>query len=152
LRRNRDCILDYRCVYRQLGDSIQFLEASSLGSSHAEYSTILGYESNDQLFPSRNAAPLTYNVDCISLEQLLDSQSAPSVINFLSIDTEGSEYDILRDFDYGKKYTINSICVEHNNVPDKRERISQLMKEWGLIRVLQHLSRWDDWYVDPDHW
>lgn len=152
LRKTRDCILDYRCVYKNSGVTVQFLEASDNGLSLTEYSTISGYENRDQHEKSRQAAPISYDVDCISLEDLLATHGAPRVIDFLSIDTEGSEFDILNLFNFGKNFIINSICVEHNNDKIKRDQIFKLLTKWGLVRVMPHLSRWDDWYVAPYLW
>ena len=47
---------------------------------------------------------IKYNFS-ISLEDLLEKYNAPYVIDFLSIDTEGSEFEILNGFNF-KKYKI----------------------------------------------
>ena len=52
-------------------------------------------------------------VETISLNDLLDFYNAPKLIDYISIDTEGSELDIIQNFDF-KKRTINIISIEHN--------------------------------------
>ena len=42
---------------------------------------------------------LKYKVKTISLEDLLVKYNAPNIIDYLSIDTEGSEYEILSKLD-----------------------------------------------------
>ncbi|HMP30954.1 MAG TPA: FkbM family methyltransferase, partial [Saprospiraceae bacterium] len=81
----------------------------------------------------------------ISLVDLLDEYNAPLEIDFLSIDTEGSEFDILNCFNF-EKYTFKVIVVEHNYTPN-REKIKNLLESKRYKRVLMNVSQWDDWYL-----
>lgn len=47
------------------------------------------------------------------LSEVLDEFKAPLNIDFLSLDVEGSEYDILSTFPFDK-YTFDFMCIEHN--------------------------------------
>lgn len=49
----------------------------------------------------------------ISLTSLLDRVKAPTIIDYISLDTEGSEYKILSTFNF-KKYFVKIWTVEHN--------------------------------------
>lgn len=64
----------------------------------------------------------------------------------MSVDTEGSELEILRGFDFGK-YDIRIITVEHNGVEPDRSQIFELLSGLGYERRLTALSNFDDWYV-----
>jgi len=81
----------------------------------------------------------------VTLADLLLTHGAPSHIDFLSIDTEGSEHDILKAFDFSR-YSFGLICVEHN-FTENRDKISSLLVENGYSQVFRELSAWDDWYV-----
>jgi hypothetical protein len=85
-------------------------------------------------------------VRTISLVDLLDQHHAPQIIDFLSIDCEGSEFAILENFDFAK-YRFRVIVCEHNFTP-MREKIYQLLVSNGYRRVYEGFSYVDDWYVD----
>lgn len=102
------------------------------------------YANSDHHREKRSGAS-TYEVRTISLVDLLALYKAPSVIDYLSIDTEGSELDILSAFDFSK-YTVRLITVEHNYTSN-RESIHALLARHGYHRVFSELSAWDDWYI-----
>jgi hypothetical protein len=82
------------------------------------------------------------------LVDLLDKYEAPEKIDYLSIDTEGSEYVILKAFfDNPKKYTIKTMTVEHNYIVQDREKIHALLVQNGYKRKFHEFSRCDDFYV-----
>lgn len=80
----------------------------------------------------------------IGLNDLLESHGAPRQIDFVSIDTEGSEPEILAGFDFDR-YEIRLFAIEHNYTP-AQQVIDDLMKSKGYERVYEEWSRWDAWY------
>ena len=86
-----------------------------------------------------------YEVDTISLEDLLVEYDAPRHISYLSIDTEGSEYEIIKKFNFDL-YSFGFISIEHNFTAN-RELIYDLLFKSGYRRVLTEISEFDDWYV-----
>jgi FkbM family methyltransferase len=69
-------------------------------------------------------------VNTISFFDLLEKYNAPSFIEYLSLDTEGSEYEILKSLDF-QKYIFGLIHVEHNFVEPKRSQINELLTSNG---------------------
>ena len=63
---------------------------------------------------------------------MLIKYNAPKFIDYLSIDTEGSEYEILKNFDF-KSYKFRVITCEHN-YNENREKIYELLTENGYER------------------
>lgn len=59
-----------------------------------------------------------YNVNTISLHNLLRKREAPIDIDYISIGTEGSEFEILNSFNF-VAYNKNVITIEHNNMPQR---------------------------------
>jgi hypothetical protein len=62
----------------------------------------------------------------------------------MSVDTEGSEYEILTAFPFGSR-TIRLLSVEHNHRPIERD-LDRLMATHGYERRFPELSDWDAWY------
>ena len=81
----------------------------------------------------------------ISLNQLFSKHDV-NKIDYLSVDTEGSEYEILSSLDY-KKYKPTIITVEHNYKKINRNKIFFLLKKNNYSRIFKSISRFDDWYI-----
>jgi FkbM family methyltransferase len=139
LFKNRTSKIDTNCVSSKSGQVVTFNEVSS-----PELSTIDEYSKSDLHSKFREKGS-HYDVTTISLTDLLDKYQAPSEIDYLSIDTEGSEFDILNNFDFNK-YTFSVITCEHNYTP-AREKIHDLLTRNGYQRKYEEFSDFDDWYI-----
>ncbi len=140
LQENRNCRLDYRCVFQRTGETVSFNEVGT-----GEISTIANFGDLDSLAAHRKSGTL-YDVETVSLCDLLHEHAAPREIDYLSIDTEGSEFVILQDFDFDR-YDIRVITVEHNFVESIRSDIFGLLTSKGFKRKFETFSAFDDWYV-----
>ena len=138
LQQNRSCSLSPACVYRTSGERMRFVLADAYGGLEH-----LGQD--DQHVDKRNAYAAVgdlIEVTTTSLMDLLDHQGAPAVIDYLSIDTEGSELAILEGINWSR-YQFRRITVEHNFTV-MRQGIQQLLEAQGYQR---REAQWDDWYV-----
>lgn len=140
LSRNRSCDIDKRCVYSSTGEEVMFSDVNGA----PVLSTISKFRDLD-LHRGERQADSSYLVPTVSLKDLLDFYSAPKRIDFLSIDTEGSEWEILNAFDFSS-YSFSLICVEHNYTSN-RTKIQELLVAHGYKKVHTELSEFDDWYV-----
>lgn len=136
-RRSR---IDNRCVHIETGKSLTFREVAS----DPGLSTLLDYNESDGHVLARRQG-VDYEVETVSLADLLQDHSAPPVIDYLSLDTEGSELDILQGFDFSA-YTFRVVTCEHNYT-SSRDEILRLLRRSGYRRVLNEISLFDDWYV-----
>lgn len=139
LARNRSAAIETRCVWTTSGAKLKFNEVV-LG----ELSTISAFSSADLHRETRKSGR-TYEVETISLNNLLEQHNAPLQVDYLSIDTEGSEFEILSSFDF-HRHSFSVITCEHNYTP-LREQIFALLTAHGYVRKHQELSEFDDWYV-----
>jgi FkbM family methyltransferase len=138
----RTSIIETRCIWSRSGERLSFSEVAN-----PELSTIDQFVDMDHHRQARQDCT-SYSVETISLNDLLESRNSPAEIDYLSIDTEGSEYEILSAFDFSK-YRIKIITVEHNFTP-MRERLKEMLEGYGYRRQFEAISRWDDWYVLPE--
>ena len=137
LQKNRACIVTNACIAGQSGRQVEFILAD-------EYGGIADFAAADNHADKRDAFRAlghTMQVTTISLHDLLTMHNAPHRIDYLSIDTEGSEFDILKDFPF-YQWHIQCITVEHN-FSAIREPIQQLLEPLGYQRIE---AQWDDWY------
>ncbi len=136
---NRSCVIDNRCVWNSSNKKILFNQTQD-----PVLSTIDSLSANDNHAKSRENGE-KYEVETISLEDLLIQHNAPYLIDYMSVDTEGSEFDILENFNFSK-YSIKIITCEHNYTP-MRDKLYSLLTKNGYIRKHEHISQFDDWYV-----
>ncbi len=147
LRKNRSCAIDTKCVAKASGLKYKFLEVRNCSEGSPELSSIQKYANNgDWASDIRLKNSTCYEVESISLDDLLDQHDAPYEIQFLSLDTEGSELEILQGHNF-KSRRINLICVEHNYVKDNRLAIKELLLDNGYNQKFEDISQWDDWYI-----
>lgn len=142
LKKNRECAIDTRCVYSQSNLIMKFVDAIEA----PELSGLQNSLQDDDNKAAR-ANRRTFEVKTVSLMDLLDQYAAPASIDYLSVDTEGSELEILGAFDFAK-YQVSVLTVEHNFVEPQRGSIKTLLEKAGFVRVCETISRWDDWYVN----
>ena len=144
LAKNRSSVIDKRCIWKESGDILSFNEALT----YPELSTIEDFSQGDNHAQGRTSVT-TYDVPTISLNDLLTEHNAPAQMDYLSIDTEGSELAILSNLDY-QRFRFNIITVEHNHTPEQ-QRIHELLSRHGYQRTFTQLSGFDDWYVHTGH-
>ena len=134
---SRDCYIDLNCVTDKSGEVVTFIETGRGLSSMEKYAY-------DDMWTDQRKEGYSYEVPTISLLDLLNKYNAPDIIDYLSIDTEGSELDILTAYDFSKVFKV--ITIEHNYTKN-RDKIYDLLTSKGYIRIMENLSKWDDWYI-----
>lgn len=138
LQRNRRCITSDACIGPRTGDRVEFVLAE-------EYGGLVSDMSDDMHAAKRQA----YYADDVnravfvteSLADLLTRFDAPRDIDYLSIDTEGSEYEILSTFPFDR-WNIRLLTVEHN-FGSSRAKLRRLLESRGYKCTE---AKWDDWY------
>lgn len=137
LKKNRKCIVTDYYVSDKTGEEIEFIMADV-------YSSGINCAFNDLHKEIRRSYAEIGNVIkvvSISLDDLLEKYNAPHEIDYISIDTEGNEYDILKKFPFDK-WNVRLFTIEHN-FTEQRQKIYELLTKQGYTRIE---SEWDDWY------
>ncbi|MEM9101737.1 MAG: FkbM family methyltransferase, partial [Pseudomonadota bacterium] len=144
LERERDCLISHACIHAQTGGAVRFL-----CTEKPAFSRIAAIKPDDVFErEGRRTARNEIEVPTLSLNDLLDEARAPEQIDYISIDTEGAELDILSTFDFSRRQ-VALFTVEHNFTPE-RAGIQALMTANGYERRFPEFSRFDDWYIHRD--
>ena len=143
LQHNRATTISHKCVWRETGARLAFREVRDSG-----FSTLEAFTKRDRHVQRKGAAK-TYEVETITLNDLLSEHDAPKVIDYMSIYTEGSEFDILEAFNFERHRPL-VLTVEHNFRLD-REKMLVLMGAQGYVRAPTQVSNYDDWFVCKTH-
>lgn len=134
LKASRSVQVVNKAVFSSSDLNLDFIE-------DGELSTISTFKSSDH----HNRSGRTYPVETISLSDLLLQANAPKFIDFMSIDTEGSEFEILENFVF-EDYEFGLITIEHN-FTEAQGKLDSLLSSKGYRRILQDVSEWDAWYI-----
>jgi FkbM family methyltransferase len=140
LTRNRTAFCTTSCIWSESGETLDFILAKVNGA-------VVKVADRDHHAPKRKAFETmgqTIQVKTLSLNDLLAQAGAPAAIDYISIDTEGAEYEILSTFDFSR-WKVALWTIEHNYTA-QRERIYDLMTSHGYERLK---VKFDDWYFLP---
>lgn len=93
------------------------------------------------------------DVICATLRSVLDLYEAPDVIDYLSIDVEGHELEVLAGMDFDC-WHVRLITIEHNLYSDgtaRKDAIHVCLTGHGFERVVEDViapgyGRYEDWY------
>lgn len=129
-----NCILEKRPIFSETKRVVNF-NIQAGGRSFIEKETKLKKEN-------------VITLETISLNQLFLENNL-SKIDYLSIDTEGSEFEIIKNLDFNK-YRPCTITIEHNYEKIKRNKILKLLTKNNYTRVFKQVSRFEDWYIDKN--
>jgi FkbM family methyltransferase len=139
LKKNRDCNICLDLISGKGNENVTFVEMAdpTLSSVNPEH---LGDKSR---VLSKNS--IKYKLNTITLENLLDKYKAPKDIDFLSIDVEGHELEILENFSFDK-YSFKFIICEHAFGSDK-EKLRRLFNKNGYKIIHEDISKQDFWLI-----
>lgn len=140
LASNRSSTITNAALWSESDLKLQFTETNSPGLS-----TITSLKDMDFLSRDRKVFK-EYEVDTISLTDLVKRNSAPLVIDYFSLDTEGSEYEILKDFDFSN-YSFNVISVEHAWNEKNRRLVATLLRNNGYFQIRADLTEYESWFI-----
>jgi FkbM family methyltransferase len=136
LKRNRNARLEIRPAFAVDGRPMRFLESSRSGA----LSTLEGFKGED----GRIRRGKLHEVLTVTLNTALQEANAPRTIDYISIDTEGSELEVLAGLDF-KAWDVRFMTIEHNYVPGKKQEIARLLAPHGFRPVLEDFSCMDVW-------
>jgi FkbM family methyltransferase len=134
-----------KCIWKSSGEKLDFFvsdvgELSSINDFiHSDLSSMPG---NTQ---ARVQKGKVVEVETVFINDVIESNFNGDTPSYISIDTEGSEYEILKSFDF-EKYQPAVFTIEHN-FTNLQHKIDKLMISKGYVRVFRQITAFDAWYV-----
>ena len=119
-------------------------------SKKGVFSTINEFKESDiESMPgntkARNEEGFTVKVPTISLNDVFIKYFNGEKIDYMSVDTEGSELLILSKFNF-EKYGPKIVTVEHN-FTSAQKNLDNLFKENNYKRFFPQQTQFDSWYI-----
>lgn len=137
---SRSAILDRRAVGSETGNTLTFEQDDAMG----ELSGLAGERT-----PRGKQSVSTYTVQTVRLDDLLDEYGAPEQIDYVSIDTEGSELSVLSGLSMQRR-RIAFFTIEHNFDSHRMKKYDEILQGAGYRKIAPHLSAFDYWYIHRD--
>ncbi len=88
----------------------------------------------------------TLSVDTVTLDDLFTQYGAPSLIDYISIDVEGSELEVLNGLSLDK-WNVQAFSLEHNNDAHRIHEFDRRLMPHGYVRAFEVISDFDAYFV-----
>jgi FkbM family methyltransferase len=150
LRRNRPGVLiDTRGAYNRSG-RVEFLmvDEPKIGFPVSSYELSGIAETNstdDWAYDVRKLNSSSFEIEVDTMTNILLLHNVPDRFDYLSIDVEGAEIQVLEGLDFNT-HRPSLITIEHNRRPVRAEILRRLARE-GYENVHPESSGKDDWFV-----
>jgi FkbM family methyltransferase len=134
LKKNRTCRVENVAIWKE-DTEVDFLAVS--GYAEMLSGIVESYDTRHRARIEREIIQMGGYSSMVKVKALkFDTLKLPTKIDFLSIDTEGSELHILENVDFNK-YDIRVVCIENNFMDPAYE---QFFKDRGFTLHSTHLA------------
>jgi len=79
-----------------------------------------------------------------TLNDILEENNSPDIIDYLSLDTEGTELEILKSVNLNK-YKFKIISIEHNHILERRNEMFKLLSSYNY-KLYKSINA-DDFFI-----
>ncbi len=137
-----------KCIWKNSGEKLDFFMSET-----GMYSTLNDFIDYDIKTMSGNNDLRKKNgkliiVDTISLNDVVKEYFNNICPSYISIDTEGSEYEILKTFNLNY-YRPKLFTIEHNYT-ENETKIDDFLITHNYVRIFRKLTSFDAWYVPSE--
>lgn len=135
---------------QSFGDQKKFRKCKRINTAVYKINSIKNFYERDDIYLSsinnKFKFKRRYKLKFMKMNTILKKKRIQKNIDYLSIDTEGNELDVLQTINFNY-YKIKFISVEHNFNILKRKKIINFLKKKGYMRVLKKISYMDDFFI-----
>ena len=137
-----------KCIWKESGKKLDFFM-----SDFGPLSTIKDFVESDKIsIPTNTEIRLksgkTISVETISLNDVIKEYFNSICPSYISIDTEGSEYEILKAFDLDN-FRPKVFTIEHNHT-ENETKIDEHLIANGYVRIFRKLTTFDAWFIPSE--
>ena len=134
-----------KCIWKESGKTLDFFM-----SDFGELSSLKDFVESDKVSIPNNAearlkSGKIISVETISLNDVVKEYFNSNCPSYISIDTEGSEYEILKAFDL-ETFRPKLFTIEHNHT-ESESKIDEHLITNGYVRIFSKLTSFDAWYI-----
>ena len=146
LKKNRpNTSIITKCIWKKSDEKMKFFS-----SSQGVLSTLEDFKFSDkETMPANsnniNVSDKNIIVETISLNDVVTEYFDGICPSYISIDTEGSELEILASFNLNK-YRPKLFTIEHNYT-ENESKIDEFLTSNSYVRIFRKLTAFDAWYV-----
>lgn len=133
-----------RCIHADGSLVVDFVDAGLLGGI---YCSVKNMHSDSR--KEKKESGKIFSVETCSLSRMLKDHELDDSVDYLSLDIEGAELQILSSIDF-TDIRIKALSVELN-FTEERDKIFELLVSNGYSRFFEEISHHDDWYVNSSH-
>lgn len=149
LVRNRKSFISNDLIYSHEGEVLNFSQCNDVSGVT---------DNNIGPFTSRSPQCIVKKTTT-TLAKVLERFNAPKIIDYLSLDVEGQEYNILKTFPFDT-YSFRCMTIEHNEPhigSEMQMNIRKLLESHGyrFVKGNDDVQNWrhgpiDDFYIHPE--
>lgn len=141
--RNRNVPAFNNAAFSRSGERLKFVDAGAIGG-------LVDYLQADVHSPTRQSvmdAGKVIDVLGLRTDELLLAGACPEIVDYISIDTEGSEYEVLKGLDF-TRWKFALMTIEHGGNEESRRKVWSILQEVGYTR---HRVWFEDWFWHPEY-
>jgi FkbM family methyltransferase len=139
---NRNCFLEQAAAYSESNMQVEF--------NMCKIKELSGIKTHMKTSHSIHAKDINkvINVKTISLNDLLKKYNAPTKIDYISLDTEGSEFEIIKSFNFDN-YKVSVWSIEHNSMhrSDGEQYLMKLKKHMKSKNYYFVPNQFDSYFI-----
>ena len=141
--KNRACVVLNYAIFNKSGQELEFVDAGAVGG-------LLSHIHDDLHAAFRKEhieKGAVIKVQTIHGDQVFQQLDVPKLIDYLSVDTEGSEFEVLLSINFNE-WKVCLLTVEHGGNEEKREKVWDYLSQFGYKR---YRVWFEDWFYHVDH-
>jgi FkbM family methyltransferase len=136
------CVEPSGDIFSELNKNRSSINLQAFVTNKKQDSVIIEVKGMHTTIAKNSKSSNLQSVKCISLDTIIAEFFNPNEdIDFCSIDTEGTELEVLKSLNFNK-YNIKLFCVENNN-----QSVNKFLSDKGYKCLNKNTNSHDNWFI-----